>query len=42
MPLFMDLHISPDGAISIDDLVEKHQADLAAQEKFGVKSEACG
>lgn len=36
MPLYMDLHISPDGKVPIEDLVEKHQADLAAQEQFGV------
>lgn len=36
MPLYMDLHISPDGKVPIEDLVEKHQADLAAQEQYGV------
>lgn len=37
MPLFMDLHINSDGEISIDDLIEKHQADLIAQKKFEVQ-----
>lgn len=36
MPLYMDLHISPDGKVPIEDLVAKHKADLAAQEQFGV------
>lgn len=37
MPLFMDLHTNPDGEISIEDLIVKHQADIAGQHKFGVK-----
>ena len=37
MPLFMDLHISPNGEIAIEDLIEKHQADLTVQHKYGVE-----
>lgn len=33
----MDLHTNPDGEISIEDLIGKHQSDLAAQQKFEVK-----
>jgi len=36
MPLFMDLHISQSGDISIDQLIQKHKADLACQYKYGV------
>jgi len=37
MALFMDLHISASGDIPIDELIEKHKADLACQQKYGVK-----
>jgi len=32
----MDLHISADGEIPIDALIEKHKSDLATQKKYGV------
>ncbi len=37
MPLFMDVHESlPEGA-TINDVVGAHQADLKAQDEYGVK-----
>jgi Protein of unknown function (DUF4242) len=35
MPLFMDIH-TIEGGVSIDDVAQAHQADLATQEKYGV------
>jgi uncharacterized protein DUF4242 len=37
MPLYMDVHNSlPDGA-GADDVAQAHAADVATQEKYGVK-----
>lgn len=37
MPLFMDVHNSlPEGATA-EDVAQAHQADLATQEKYGVR-----
>ena len=37
MPLFMDVHHSlPDGATA-EDVAKAHEADVATQEKYGVK-----
>lgn len=36
MPLFMDIHHSPEGA-GPDDLAKAHQADLEVQDRYGVK-----
>ena len=37
MPLFMDVHHSlPEGATA-EDVAEAHRADLATQDKYGVK-----
>lgn len=37
MPLFMDVHQQlPDGATA-EDVAQAHQADLATQDKYGVK-----
>jgi len=37
MPLFMDVHKSmPDGATA-DDVAKAHEADVATQDKYGVK-----
>lgn len=37
MPLYMDVHQKlPDGATA-NDVAEAHKADLATQDKFGVK-----
>ena len=37
MPLFMDVHNSlPDGATA-EDVAEAHRADMAIQDRFGVK-----
>jgi len=35
MPLFMDVHRNVDA--SVEDVVEAHQKDVAAQEEHGVK-----
>ena len=36
MPTFLDVH-SLEGGVSVDDVAKAHQADLATQEKHGVK-----
>ena len=36
MPTFLDVH-TMEGGVSVDDVAEAHQADLATQEKYGVK-----
>ena len=37
MPLFMDVHQSlPDGATA-DDVAKAHEADVATQDKYGVR-----
>jgi hypothetical protein len=36
MPLYMDVH-SMEGGVDAAEVAKAHQADLATQEKFGVK-----
>ena len=36
MPTFLDIH-TMEGGVSVDDVAKAHQADLATQEKHGVK-----
>lgn len=36
MPTFLDVH-TVEGGVSADDVAKAHQADLATQEKHGVK-----
>ena len=36
MPMFLDVH-TMEGGVSADDVAKAHQADLATQEKHGVK-----
>ena len=36
MPTFLDVH-TMEGGVSVDDVAKAHQADLATQEKHGVK-----
>lgn len=35
MPLFMDVH-TLDGGVSVDDVADAHEQDLATQGKYGV------
>lgn len=35
MPTFLDVH-TMEGGVSVDDVAQAHQADLATQEKYGV------
>ncbi len=34
--MFLDVH-TMDGGVGVDDVAQAHQADLATQEKYGVK-----
>ena len=36
MPLYMDMH-NLDGGVKADDVAQAHQADLKAQEQYGVR-----
>lgn len=36
MPMFLDVH-TMDGGVGVDDVAQAHQADLATQDKYGVK-----
>lgn len=36
MPLFMDTH-TLEGGVSADDVADAHSADVATQDKYGVK-----
>ncbi|HEX2850751.1 MAG TPA: DUF4242 domain-containing protein [Acidimicrobiales bacterium] len=36
MPLYIDVH-NIEGGVSVDDVANAHQADLATQEKHGVE-----
>ena len=37
MPLFMDVHQSRPEGTTADDVAKAHEADVATQEKYGVK-----